>query len=83
MLQLSVPDLPRRPRQVFQVTLPGQRVSLLTLLTLPPPAAKLLLSLPQAFQLTLPAQRELLLTLLTLQSPAGTLPIGPGCASPI
>jgi hypothetical protein len=63
MLQLSVPDLPLRPRQVFQLTLPGQRVLLLTLLTLRPPAAKLLLS----------GQWELLLTLLTLQSPAATL----------
>jgi hypothetical protein len=46
---------------------------LLTLLTLQRPAAKLLLSVPQACQLTLPGQRELLLTLLTLQSPAATL----------
>jgi hypothetical protein len=51
MLQLSLPDLLRRPR--LQLTLPGQRVLLLTLLTLQRSPAALLLAPSQAFQCSL------------------------------
>ena len=67
MLHLSLPDLLRLPRQAFQLTLPGQRVLLLTLLTLQRSPATLPLSPSQAFQRRPPSQLTSLLVLPLLQ----------------